>query len=242
MASPVGAHAELMDGVYRRQRHVYDLTRKYYLLGRDRLIAGLNVPDDGTVLEIGCGTGRNLIAAARAYPAARLFGLDISSQMLATAERSIAVERLQDRIVLAQGDATDFDPELAFGRARFDRIFLSYAVSMIPGWEKAIDQAAGMLALGGSLHIVDFGQQERLPRWFRGGLRAWLRRFHVEPRAMLAGELAVQAETVGGRLTFTPLYRGYAWHAVVRRPASLAAAGYSGETAENRPESAAAIA
>ena len=29
-----------MDRIYRRQRHVYDFTRKYYLLGRDRLIAG----------------------------------------------------------------------------------------------------------------------------------------------------------------------------------------------------------
>ena len=33
-----------MDRIYRRQRHVYDLTRKYYLLGRDRLIADLDVP------------------------------------------------------------------------------------------------------------------------------------------------------------------------------------------------------
>ena len=31
-------HADLMDRIYRRQRHVYDATRKYYLLGRDRLI------------------------------------------------------------------------------------------------------------------------------------------------------------------------------------------------------------
>ena len=31
-------HAALMDGVYRHQRHIYDLTRKFYLLGRDRLI------------------------------------------------------------------------------------------------------------------------------------------------------------------------------------------------------------
>ena len=30
--------AALMDRIYRRQRHVYDLTRKYYLLGRDELI------------------------------------------------------------------------------------------------------------------------------------------------------------------------------------------------------------
>ncbi|RUV53463.1 SAM-dependent methyltransferase, partial [Mesorhizobium sp. M5C.F.Ca.IN.020.14.1.1] len=37
-AEPPARHAELMDGVYRWQRHIYDLTRKYYLLGRDRLI------------------------------------------------------------------------------------------------------------------------------------------------------------------------------------------------------------
>ena len=33
-----------MDRIYRHQRHIYDPTRKYYLLGRDRLIDGLAVP------------------------------------------------------------------------------------------------------------------------------------------------------------------------------------------------------
>ena len=28
-----------MNRMYRRQRHIYDGTRRYYLLGRDRLIA-----------------------------------------------------------------------------------------------------------------------------------------------------------------------------------------------------------
>ena len=60
----------LMDRMYRHQRHIYDLTRKFYLLGRDRLIAALD-PAAGDVLEIGCGTGRNLILAARRYPNAR---------------------------------------------------------------------------------------------------------------------------------------------------------------------------
>ena len=50
-----------MNRMYRWQRHIYDGTRRYYLLGRDRLIANLR-PDAGTtVLEIGCGTGRNLV-------------------------------------------------------------------------------------------------------------------------------------------------------------------------------------
>ena len=40
-----------MDRMYRRQRHIYDLTRKFYLLGRDELIAGLKPPPGGAVLE-----------------------------------------------------------------------------------------------------------------------------------------------------------------------------------------------
>ena len=53
-------HGPLMDRVYRHQRHFYDATRKYYLLGRDPMIAGLMPPANGSILEIGCGTGHNL--------------------------------------------------------------------------------------------------------------------------------------------------------------------------------------
>ena len=42
------SHARLMDSVYRHQRHIYDLTRKFYLLGRDDLIDGLVVPRGGS--------------------------------------------------------------------------------------------------------------------------------------------------------------------------------------------------
>ena len=74
-------HAVHMDGIYRYQRYIYDATRKYFLLGRDRLIEELAVPAGGTVLEIGCGTGRNLILVARRYPDARLYGFDISREI-----------------------------------------------------------------------------------------------------------------------------------------------------------------
>ena len=172
-------HAQLMDGIYRRQRHVYDATRKYYLLGRDRLVAGLDVPPGGAVLELGCGTGRNLLFAARRFLQARLYGLDISEAMLETARQNLRSELREERVVLAAGDATSFDAEQLFGRAKFDRVYFSYALSMIPDWEKALSMAVDCIAIGGSLHIVDFGAQEKLPRWFRAALRAWLRRFHV---------------------------------------------------------------
>jgi S-adenosylmethionine-diacylgycerolhomoserine-N-methlytransferase len=218
VADHTGTHASLMDGVYRRQRHIYDLTRKFYLLGRDRLIAGLDVPPEGSVLEVGCGTGRNLVLVSRRYATARLFGLDISSEMLRSASASLAREDIASRARLAQGDATAFDPLFLFGRNHFDRVFISYALSMIPGWERAVGEALQCLAPGGSLHIVDFGSQDRLPRWFKRLLRAWLAKFHVAPRDTMHAELERQAGAAGMILELSPLYRGYAVYSVIRRP------------------------
>jgi S-adenosylmethionine-diacylgycerolhomoserine-N-methlytransferase len=210
-------HADLMDGVYRWQRHVYDLTRKYYLLGRDRMIDRLDVPPGGGVLELGCGTGRNIALAARRHRDARFFGLDISSEMLATARLSLTRSGLADRVRLAQGDATDFDAEALFGQSRFDRVFISYALSMIPDWEASIAEGLAALKQGGSLHIVDFGGQERLPGWFRSLLRAWLSKFHVAPRDSLREVLESECRRAGASLEFETLFRGYAVHAVVRK-------------------------
>src|ERR1019366_8688122 len=78
-----------MDRQYRWQRHIYDVTRVPYLLGRDRLIPEVAPPCGAHVLEIGCGTGRNLIRIARTYPGVECFGLDVSNVMLDTARRSI---------------------------------------------------------------------------------------------------------------------------------------------------------
>ena len=92
----------LMDRMYRRQRHIYDATRKYYLLGRDGAIAALAPLPGETVLEIGCGTGRNLISVARRFPSAAVYGLDVSSAMLATAHAAIDRAGLGGRVMLAQ--------------------------------------------------------------------------------------------------------------------------------------------
>jgi S-adenosylmethionine-diacylgycerolhomoserine-N-methlytransferase len=204
-----------MDRMYRRQRHIYDLTRKFYLLGRDELIGNLSPPPGGTVLEIACGTGRNLIRAARAYPQARFFGLDVSEEMLATARANVAAAGLSGRIALAAGDATAFDAEQRLGVADFDRVFVSYALSMIPAWENAAAQAAARLAPGGRLMIVDFGDQGGWPRWFRKALRGWLAKFHVTPRLALEPTLAALAASRGLRVDFRPLYRRYAYLAAV---------------------------
>jgi S-adenosylmethionine-diacylgycerolhomoserine-N-methlytransferase len=217
-----GGDRGLMDSLYRRQRHIYDFSRKYYLLGRDRLIAALKPPNGGRVLEIGCGTGRNLIAAARAWPKARVCGLDISAEMLKTARASLARHRLGDAVDIAEADAVSFDAASLFATTLFSRVYFSYTLSMIPAWESAIAHGWKHVAPGGKLMIVDFGQCEALPSPFRSLLWWWLARFHVTPRATLHGVLAALARRDGAALEFTPLYGGYAWYAVLTRPSAAA--------------------
>ena len=207
-----------MDRMYRVQRHIYDATRKFYLLGRDRLIAHMQPGAGATVLEIGCGTARNLIQAARRYPAARFYGVDISTEMLTTAHAAIRRAGLADRITLAWADATDFDPARLFGVASFDHVVLSYTLSIIPPWQAGLRQATRLLAPGGSLHIVDFAAGARLPGWFRRGLLRWLKLFAVEPRAELEQTLAGLAAAQGLTMASTALFGGYAQHLRAVRP------------------------
>ncbi|HEY1940686.1 MAG TPA: class I SAM-dependent methyltransferase [Roseiarcus sp.] len=212
--------AALMDRMYRRQRHIYDATRKFYLLGRDATIAELAAPAGGGILEIGCGTGRNLVKIARRYPEADVFGLDVSSEMLVSARASIERAGLAPRIRVALADATNFDAATLFGRPNFERVVISYALSMIPPWREALAQAVEALAPGGALHIVDFGDQAGLPAAFRAGLVRWLAAFDVTPRTTLRAELAAVAGSRGLRWAARDHMRGYAIRAVVERPAA----------------------
>lgn len=191
-AAQSSGHGALMDAVYRRQKHIYDLTRKFYLFGRDTMIAGLGCAPGMSLLEIGCGTGRNLALIGRRWPGSRLYGIDISREMLDQAGRRLGADAR-----LALGDAGGFDASALLGRARFERIAISYALSMIPCWEEALVHAASLLAPGGSLHIVDFGDLAGLPRRLRSILRLWLGAFHVTVREDLPLKAAEVAQAAG---------------------------------------------
>ncbi|MGB3141548.1 MAG: class I SAM-dependent methyltransferase [Aestuariivirga sp.] len=207
-------HGEAMDRMYRIQRHFYDASRRYYLLGRDQLLDRLAPPPGGSILEIGCGTGRNLIGVAQRHGDAKLFGIDISQEMLKTALGSLNRLGFDRRVRVACADATSFDPLASLGQRGFDRIYFSYTLSMVQEWRVALYHAFSLLSDDGELHIVDFGQCEGLPRSFRAMLFRWLDLFHVSPRAELKKELA---RMPGASVHFEAPYRGYAWLATIRR-------------------------
>ena len=212
-------HGMAMDRMYRFQRHIYDVSRCYYLLGRDQLLDRLAPPPGGSILEIGCGTGRNLIGAARRYKHAKLFGIDISQEMLKTALGTMGRIGLDRHVLVACADATSFDPVTTLGQRQFDRIYFSYTLSMVPEWQAALRHAFGLLSPAGELHIVDFGQCEALPRGFRKLLFRWLDLFHVSPCAELRREIIRLATRTGAASNFEAPYGGYTWLAVIKQQA-----------------------
>lgn len=200
---------ERMDKMYRYQRYFYDLTRKYYLLGRDKLIAEMKISDSENILEIGCGTARNLIILAQKYPKANFFGLDASSEMLKTAQAKIDAKNIKN-ITLKTALADDFKFDKTFDlNEKFDAVFFSYAVSIIPPWKESIENALENLKTGKILYIVDFYDQADLPKWFRKILTSWLKQFQVKyPEELLPFLEALEKKSIG-KLSVKPLYKRY---------------------------------
>jgi len=206
-----------MDRMYRMQRYFYDLTRKYYLLGRDQLLDEMNVQPGERVLEAGCGTARNLIILAKRHPDAIFYGLDASAAMLETAQAKGDAAGVRN-VVLTTALADDFTHDGTFDLSeKFDKIFFSYSISMIPPWRESIENALSNLKPGGELFIVDFYDQRDLPAPFRRFLKWWLAKFHVK----FWPDLIPYLETIGSsrtaKVTIKPLFRRYSFIASIRK-------------------------
>lgn len=208
---------EKMDRMYRFQRYFYDVTRKYYLLGRDQLLREIAPKPGERILEIGCGTGRNLIILAKQYPKTHFYGLDASAVMLETARRNINSAGLSN-ITLKTALADDFlfDTTFKLGK-RFDKIFFSYSISMIPPWRESIENALENLKTGRELFIVDFYDQKDLPESFQKLLQWWLAKFHVTFWEGLMPYLYALESNGRCKVTITPLFRRYSFLATIRK-------------------------
>jgi len=217
--------AAAMDSMYRFTRHIYDLTRRYYLLGRDRLLERVVTGPETATLEVGCGTARNLIKLAGRPVCGRLYGLDASHEMLETASRSVTRAGLprggNPPIVLRQGLAEQLDAGRMFGRDElFDTIFFSYCLSMVPTWPGALEAAVNNLKPGGRMLIVDFWDQAELPAVFAAGLKKWLSLFHVQYRPELHAAIAALGDAGNAEVQFESIHHRYAYLATVTKLAT----------------------
>lgn len=187
-----------MEGYYRLHAQIYDATRWSFLFGRKTLIrrvAAMTQP--ATILEIGCGTGKNLLTLAKTFPQARLFGLDISESMLRIASKNLASQQVSVEL-LHQAYDRPLHPEPSF-----DLILCSYSLSMInPDWLGVIHYAEADLNPGGFVATVDF-HNSAVPLFKR-----WMQVHHVRMDGHL---LPALADTFQPQYVETPSAYGGLW-------------------------------
>lgn len=163
---------------YQLHARIYDATRWSFLFGRQAPLRWLQQQgiQPQRILEIGCGTGSNLAALARAFPHAELVGVDISPEMLKQAHK-----RLQYWSSRVQLLGKPYQAPLDGG---FDLVLCSYSLSMInPGWENVLQTAKQDLKPGGYLAVVDFHDSTWL------GFSRWMAVNHVRMQGQLLPQL-----------------------------------------------------
>lgn len=124
------------------------------------------------VLEVGCGTGRWLTSISSV--AREAFGLDLSSEMMAQAQKA------QKNLHLVRGRAGG----LPFIDQSFDFILCVNALHHFDDPLRFITEAWNLLKPGGYLSIIGQVPQDRRNRWyiydyFEGTYEADLKRFHT---------------------------------------------------------------
>lgn len=224
VSSSIDDPVQKMNRMYRWTRHVYDLSRRYYLLGRDEMLEDIAGLSGGDVLEVGCGTARNLRVLDDWAPQHTLYGLDASLSMLATARSKLECAGCTQRITLRHGLAQSLDPEEHFGtQGPFDIIFFSYVLSMIPSWQAALRAALTHLAPDGRLYVVDFWDQDQLPEWMADALHHWLSLFDVRPRPAVPRALNRMSNTSNVACTVEGVAHRYAYRLRLKRSGPLSA-------------------
>src|SRR5712692_717764 len=128
---------------------------------RRKAVDRLQLKPGDSVLEIGCGTGRNLPFLHEAVgPQGHIFGVDLSEGILSKA-RQLCTKRKWDNVTLIHSDASSYTVHDAVSGVIFS---LSY--STIPSHKEVLLHAWKQLQVGRNLVIMD----SRLPRGILGRL------------------------------------------------------------------------
>lgn len=194
------SHAARLESFYGRQAPGYDAFRERLLHGRAELFRTLPVPPGGVWVDVGGGTGRTLeLLGPDIRRLKTVVLIDLSPSLLRVARLRLAHLGLH-HVSLVRADATA--PFVRAGAA--DVVTFSYALTMIPDWYAALEQARTALKPGGTVGVVDFHVSRKHPLegvdrhgWLaRHGWPAWFDRDGVRPCADHAPYLRWRFETM----------------------------------------------
>lgn len=157
---------EAVEALYRRRARSYDWTANlYYLIGyrewayRRRAVSALRLSPGDTVVEMCCGTGLNFpLLQAAVGPQGHILGVDLTDAMLDEARRRVERNRWRN-VDLVQSDAGAFEfPEGVAG------ILSTYALTMVPEYDRVIERGAAALRPGGRWAVLDLTVPAALSR------------------------------------------------------------------------------
>ena len=125
---------------------------------RREILGHMQIPAGARVLDVGCGTGTQVVLAKQAHPDAEIVGIDGDPKALARARQK--VERAGVEVQLDEGLAT----ALPYADARFDRVISSLVFHHLadPDKERGLAEIRRVLAPGGLFLLVDFGAPRNL--------------------------------------------------------------------------------
>ncbi len=182
---------------YKFHSQIYDATRWSFLFGRKAILHHVaTIAQPTRILEVGCGTGSNLVQICKLFPQAHITGLDLSQAMLARAQWNLREQNPRVQLI-----ERAYDRPLKITPS-FDLILFSYALTMFnPGWEQAIEAAYRDLQPGGLIAVVDF--HDTPFTWYRH----WMARNHVRMTGHLLPRLASRFRH--RLVSLSPAYTGW---------------------------------
>lgn len=158
---------EAVRDLYTKRAPNYDLAANlYYFIGfreakyRKKAISQLRLKPGDTAVEIGCGTGLNFKYVEQFIGASgNLIGVDITEAMLVEAESRV-INNGWENVRLIQSDAVKFPFP-----ANVNGVYSTFALTLVPEYERIIARASRALVDGGRMVILDLKKPEQWPDW-----------------------------------------------------------------------------
>lgn len=158
MTESTAAHHESNRAFYDRISEGYDFLananeRAARLVG----VRALQLQAGERVLELGCGTGNELLDLAELVGSrGQVSGIDISAGMLAVAQRKLAKQPPAAPVEVRVGDAR----QLPYADGGFDAVYSSFTLELFPEDDLPVvlAEARRVLRPGGRLSVVSMAQ------------------------------------------------------------------------------------
>jgi 2-polyprenyl-3-methyl-5-hydroxy-6-metoxy-1,4-benzoquinol methylase len=153
--------ADTREGIAEMNRPLFiNLLGSEWLPAIPEVHARLQANPPARVLDVGCGTGWSTIAIARAYPLARVEGLDLDDASIATARANAEAAGLADRVTFSVRDAADLGQT-----GRYDLVTAFETIHDMAYPVEALRGIQALLAPGGAALIADerVGEQFSAP-------------------------------------------------------------------------------